>query len=483
VVTTLDGMDAPLRSLWTSAFSEVGASQCGFCTPGIIMRLAALVERKPQATADDFATSLSAHLCRCTGWKTITEAAQIAQRSQIAQGAQGVEQTQVGNSGASVKVTSELVRPVRDLQAACRRASIEGRSPQSTGPEVAAGKGGFADDISPRESLVAVADGAGGWSVGETLTDALRLSKKVQGRNSGVAVSWPLAIPPGDWALELLTTFVEPAYLEPDASWCEPGGEPASPVANGGAFGGKSRSPVTEAARALATEHGRPVRVLLSREDVVRLGPKRPPIAVGLRPDGSGVVRVARTPGSGDLAEWFRAFSSYAPLCSVETVEVVGPVVSSDIRGAGWVEAAVLGAALRSLASGHSPGGSSPVELRSPEGGCASVIIGDDGTVRVTVDAGEVLDEVVLRSYCVGAVHQGLGWVRREALAVDAAGNVLDLTIRSFRVLPAREMPRVEVEVLEGRGPAVNVSDAVFAATAAATWIGAGLPPAWPIEA
>jgi hypothetical protein len=44
-------------------------------------------------------------------------------------------------------------------------------------------------------------------------------------------------------------------------------------------------------------------------------------------------------------------------------------------------------------------------------------------------------------------------------------------------------MPRVEVEVIEDGGPAVNASDAVFAASSAAAWIRAGLPPAWPIEA
>jgi hypothetical protein len=317
------------------------------------------------------------------------------------------------------------------------------------------------------------------------LTEALDLSKKVQGRNSGAAVSWPLQIPPGDWALSLRTTFVEPAYLEPDASWCEPGREPASPVANGGAFGGKSGSLVTEAAKVLAAEHGRPVRVLMSREDVVRMGPKRPPIAAGLRPDGSGVVRVGRTPGSEELSRWTSSFRSYAPSCSVEVVDVAGPMVSSDIRGAGWVEAAVLVAALGSLAGNEtgSESGEQPVELKSPEGGYARVTIDGDGTVRVTVDAGEVLDEVVLRSYCVGAVHQGLGWARREAVAVDVSGNVLDLTIRSFRILPARDMPRVEVEVIEDGGPAVNASDAVFAASSAAAWIRAGLPPAWPIEA
>ena len=84
------------------------------------------------------------------------------------------------------------------------------------------------------------------------------------------------------------------------------------------------------------------------------------------------------------------------------------------------------------------------------------------------------LDEVVLRSYCIGAVHQGLGWARREGVAVDASGNVLDLTIRSFGVFPRVTCLAVEVEVLEGWGPAVNASDAVFAATAAAWWIRAG---------
>src|SRR6202041_17305 len=118
---------------------------------------------------------------------------------------------------------------------------------------------------------------------------------KVQGRNSGVPVSWPVDLPEGDWVLSLQTTFVEPAYLEPDASWCEPGGEPASPVANGGAFGGKICSIAPAAARELADRHNRAVRVLLSREDVVRNGPKRPPIAAGIGLDGSGVVRVVRT--------------------------------------------------------------------------------------------------------------------------------------------------------------------------------------------
>ena len=53
------------------AFTATGASQCGFCTPGIIMRLSAL-DRHDEATVG---RALLAHLCRCTGWRTIFEAA------------------------------------------------------------------------------------------------------------------------------------------------------------------------------------------------------------------------------------------------------------------------------------------------------------------------------------------------------------------------------------------------------------------------
>ncbi len=299
-ITTLEGLDPFVLSVWTEAFTESGASQCGFCTPGIIMRLAALAKRKPHATGDDISTALAAHLCRCTGWRTIFDAAVSAQAAL---------QNEVVDEAANKELSDKrpLNRTVRDAIAASGRATIEGHCPQKVGALVAAGLAGFADDSAPAGALVAVPDSERGWSVASTLTEARRLAKKVQGRNSGVRVSWPIDVPAGNWAVSLQTTFVEPAYLEPDASWCEPDGEPVSPVANGGAFGGKLQSIVTEAARTLAAEHRIPVRVLLSREDVVRFGPKRPPIAVGLRLDGSGKVRVGCTPGSGDLSAWVDA--------------------------------------------------------------------------------------------------------------------------------------------------------------------------------
>ena len=73
-----------------------------------------------------------------------------------------------------------------------------------------------------------------------------------------------------------------------------------------------------------------------------------------------------------------------------------------------------------------------------------------------------------------------LGWVRSEGIAVDDAGEVHDLTIRSFGILRAADMPEVVVEIVEDDGPAVNGSDAVFAAVAAAAWRRAGFPDRWP---
>jgi hypothetical protein len=360
---------------------------------------------------------------------------------------------------------SPATRIDRQFDKAGRRATIEGRVHQQVGPDVALGRAGFADDTAPAGALVAVPDGAGGWAIGESLAEARAAAGKVQGRRSGDTPLHPLEVPPGEWEVTLRTTWVEPAYVETDASWCEPGGEPSTPLANGGAFGGKSDSIAPEAARRLANEHGRPVRVVLSREDAVRTGPKRPPVAAGIKKDGSGVIRVVRTPGIAEV------IGAYAPGLRVEEVDVAGPPTSAAIRAAGWAEAAVLVAA----ATGSDA-------VTSPDGGRATAAIEDDGTISVTVDAGDPLDEIVLRSYCIGAAHMALGWVTSEAIAVNAEGEPMDLTIRSFGVLRAKDTPAVNVQIVAGDGPPVNGSDAVFAAVAAAVWRRAGLAQDWPID-
>ncbi len=451
-VTTLEGLDAEVRDGWARAFAATGGSQCGFCTPGIICRFAGL-QAKGIVHADRAAAAraLAAHLCRCTGWQPILDAWEIY---------------------PSVVDTDQPADPDRRA-AADLRAGIEGGTPQSTGPHVALGTGGFADDTAPEGALVAVRGGEGcdsadedGWVVAETPAEARRLAGRVPGRRTTATWTPPLEAPTGDWAVTLRTSWTEPGYLETDAAWCQPGGEPASPLGNGGAFGGKLHSPVAEAARRLADRHGRPLRVLWSRPDTVELGPKRPPVAAGVRSDGTGEIVVARTPGIRE------AIQSHAPGLAVTEVDVAGPPTSSQIRGAGWAEAAVLLAAVRD----------EPGWITSPGGGSAAAEITSDGTISVRVRAGAVLDETVLRSYCAGAAHMAYSWVTSESLGVDPAGVVHDLTVRSFGIVGAASMPAVRIEVLDDGAEPVNGSDAVFAAVAAAVWIDRGCPPTWPTD-
>ena len=74
--------------------------------------------------------------------------------------------------------------------------------------------------------------------------------------------------------------------------------------------------------------------------------------------------------------------------------------------------------------------------------------------VEVRVAAGDPLDEVVLRSYAIGAAHMALGWVLTEGLAVDPeTGEVHDLTIRSFGVIRAKDTPPIDVTIVDDPGP------------------------------
>ncbi len=459
-VTTLEGAPAALRDRWSAAFVQHGASQCGFCTPGIVLRLAALEAegaRRPPARRD-IEAALRAHLCRCTGWQSIVEAACSA----------------LGVDGAPAPLVGDPRNPVL----AAWRAQFEGPHFQSSGPDVVLGAGGFADDSAPHTALVQLGADA---PLARDLRAARAGSGRVQGRNSTVPLSHPVDVPEGEWALTLQTTWVEPAYVEPDASWCRPGDPPASPLANGGAFGGKRESPVPGRARELADAGGQAVRLLWRREDVVRLGPKRPPLALALRADGSGLVRIGRTDPSPALGGLAAAVRAHCPGVDVEEVDVVGPPVSASLRGAGWAE--VL-AAQAVLAAPAAPAGTGAAHVVVPGAGSARVALdlgeGPRGRVEVDVWAGEILCPVTLRSYVHGAVHQALGMVWSEGIAVDETGEPVDLTIRSFGILSARDMPEIAVRLHGEDGWPVNGSDAVFVAALAAAWIAEGLPERWP---
>ena len=77
-ITTLEGLPDDDRSRMASAFAATGALQCGFCTPGILVRVAALLEKKgADLDRDTAARHLGAHLCRCTGYVKILDAVEL----------------------------------------------------------------------------------------------------------------------------------------------------------------------------------------------------------------------------------------------------------------------------------------------------------------------------------------------------------------------------------------------------------------------
>jgi aerobic-type carbon monoxide dehydrogenase small subunit (CoxS/CutS family) len=79
-VTTIEGMaraDGALHPL-QQAFVDSGAIQCGFCTPGMVMRARGFLSRKPAATREEMRTAISPNLCRCTGYQQIIDAMETA---------------------------------------------------------------------------------------------------------------------------------------------------------------------------------------------------------------------------------------------------------------------------------------------------------------------------------------------------------------------------------------------------------------------
>jgi carbon-monoxide dehydrogenase small subunit len=78
-ITTVEGLARPeaLHPL-QQAFAELGAAQCGYCTPGFLLAAEALLREKPEATREDIAEALAGNLCRCTGYLKIFEAVELA---------------------------------------------------------------------------------------------------------------------------------------------------------------------------------------------------------------------------------------------------------------------------------------------------------------------------------------------------------------------------------------------------------------------
>ncbi len=78
-IKTVEGMaeGSQLHPL-QQAFAELGAAQCGYCTPGILLTAEALLEDNPMPTRDEVRYALAGNLCRCTGYTKILDAVELA---------------------------------------------------------------------------------------------------------------------------------------------------------------------------------------------------------------------------------------------------------------------------------------------------------------------------------------------------------------------------------------------------------------------
>src|SRR2546426_6642226 len=80
VVTTIEGMAGTNSDLHPiqQAFQEKHGLQCGFCTPGIIMSVHAMLHENPNPSDEEIRHELSGNICRCTGYQNIVEAVRLA---------------------------------------------------------------------------------------------------------------------------------------------------------------------------------------------------------------------------------------------------------------------------------------------------------------------------------------------------------------------------------------------------------------------
>jgi aerobic-type carbon monoxide dehydrogenase small subunit (CoxS/CutS family) len=96
-VTTVEGMaDGPMLHPLQDAFAELGAAQCGYCTPGILLTAKALLDENPHPSREQIKEALAGNICRCTGYIKIYEAVELAAARMSGEAAQPAKETLYG---------------------------------------------------------------------------------------------------------------------------------------------------------------------------------------------------------------------------------------------------------------------------------------------------------------------------------------------------------------------------------------------------
>ncbi len=114
-IVTLEGLPQDARQAWADAFIASGGSQCGYCTPGIVMKAEGLLAREPSPSRDEIAKALAGNLCRCTGYVKVIAA---------------IEAVAAGRRG-SLRVTDDPAAPAEPAESGLIGARVpryEGRA-------------------------------------------------------------------------------------------------------------------------------------------------------------------------------------------------------------------------------------------------------------------------------------------------------------------------------------------------------------------
>lgn len=382
-VLTLEGFSELERDTFADSFIAAGGLQCGFCTPGIVVRAKNLIDKTPDPTDDQINRILSMHHCRCTGYVKIVDSIKLAAKS-LSSGDPIESDGKLGRVGTSTPryEARELAlgdRPYIDdmsFPGMLHGAVLLSEHPRALVKAIDTGK---AKEIPGVVAIVTAADVPGqrhqgliynDWPmfvaegeetryVGDVIAAVAAVDRRTARRAAqAIEVDYEVrepitnpddALKPGaprlhkkgnllsrseikrgdvDEALKnsahvathtFQTQFIEHMFLEPESSIALPEGEglrvysqgqgvfddrrqissflgvPESEVfvalvTNGGAFGGKEDMSVQAQTALLARVTGSPVKLTLSREESLRLHPKRHPIkmtyTVGCDADG-----------------------------------------------------------------------------------------------------------------------------------------------------------------------------------------------------
>ena len=97
-VEGLEGRDGRLHPV-QAAFADLGGSQCGYCTPGLVITAKHLLDRNPNPSRDEIREALSGNLCRCTGYNQILEAVEEAAARLRGEGHESRDEPHWANTG------------------------------------------------------------------------------------------------------------------------------------------------------------------------------------------------------------------------------------------------------------------------------------------------------------------------------------------------------------------------------------------------